>query len=67
MAGNREITRVEAHTDELYCIDFNPLGSNVFVTGSVDSSVALWDIRKPEFKLYAFERHSEPVDYSDSR
>lgn len=42
-------------------MDFHPLGGNTFVTGSVDSTIALWDIRKPDMKLYIFEKHSGPV------
>lgn len=56
---------MEAHTDEVFSLDFNPHDEHIFLTGSKDSKISLWDIRKPEFKLYTFESHGDAVSLPD--
>lgn len=51
----------DAQTDELFTIDFSPFSEHTFLTGSKDASIILWDLRKPDFRLHAFENHSEAV------
>lgn len=64
--SGREVTRIkDAHSDEVFTIDFNPHNEHTYVTGSKDASIILWDLRKPDFKLHSFENHAEAVSSRD--
>lgn len=60
--ANKQVARVpDAHEDELFSIDFNAKNEFLYITGSKDCYIGLWDIRKPEQKIHTFESHSQPV------
>ncbi len=42
-------------------IDFNKFSENIFLTGSSDSTIALWDIRNLKVKLHSFRCHKSAV------
>ena len=54
----------DAHRGEINCVAFSPLEEHLFVTGSADRTVALWDARRcsnASDLLHAFEVHSDDV------
>jgi WD40 repeat protein len=42
------------HSGSVNSIDFNYFNQNLFITGSSDSTVALWDMRNLKVKLHVF-------------
>ena len=52
---------VEAHSQEINSIDFNPHNANLIITASNDKTVALWDVRNTTQKLHCFEHHKNEV------
>ena len=44
---------IEAHVQEIMSVDYSPFDQNLICTGSVDHSVAVWDIRNPKQKLFS--------------
>lgn len=50
-----------AHTQEINSIDFNSHNSNLVLTASNDTSIGMWDLRKPSQKLYSFQYHKNDV------
>ena len=53
---------VEAHSEEVLCLDFSPFNTNLLLTGSVDKSVAFWDRRNLKTKVHNFNQHKEEVN-----
>lgn len=53
---------VEAHTEEVLCLDFSPFNPNLLLTGSVDKSVAFWDRRNLSASCHLFKQHLEEVN-----
>lgn len=53
---------VEAHTEEVLCLDFSPFNPNLLLTGSVDKSVAFWDRRNLTASCHLFKQHLEEVN-----
>jgi len=49
-----------AHESELHGISWNPLGDYLLATCSQDKTVALWDLRNLDGKLYSLN-HQKPV------
>ena len=45
------------HSGEILCMDWNKYNSNVVVTGGVDRSVKVWDLRKPAIPVHVNEEH----------
>ncbi len=43
-------------------IDFNKFSDNIFLTGSLDGSIALWDLRNLKVKLHTFNCHKQSVN-----
>ena len=58
---NKPVISVLGHEAEINSIDFNPKNEFIYITGSSDKTIALWDIRKPELKLHSFFHHKEGV------
>ena len=52
---------IKGHKDSINCIDFNYKNSNLFLTGSNDKSIALWDLRNLKIKLHNFKYHTNDV------
>eukprot|EP00331_Platyophrya_macrostoma_P010464 CAMPEP_0176415760 /NCGR_PEP_ID=MMETSP0127-20121128/5983_1 /TAXON_ID=938130 /ORGANISM="Platyophrya macrostoma, Strain WH" /LENGTH=400 /DNA_ID=CAMNT_0017795787 /DNA_START=6 /DNA_END=1208 /DNA_ORIENTATION=- len=52
---------INAHTDEIYSIDFNKNDEYLFITGGADKIICLWDLRNPSKSLHVFENHKEEV------
>jgi len=42
-------------------VDFNPADEYMFISGSSDKTVALWDLRNTSKSLHLFEGHNEDV------
>ena len=47
---------------EIMSVDYSPFDANLMVTGSVDRSVAVWDIRNTKTKLFSFRQHKDDVN-----
>jgi len=58
---NKSSQSVEAHKAEVNCLAFNPYSEFILATGSMDKTVALWDLRKIHNKLHSFESHGNEV------
>jgi len=54
---------IEAHTAEIMSVDFSPFDENLMVTGSVDKSVGVWDIRNTKTKLFSLRKHRDDVNW----
>lgn len=52
---------VDAHTEEINCVAFNPKNEFILATGSSDKTVALWDLRNLGHRLHTFEKHEEEI------
>ncbi|KAJ6826340.1 putative WD-40 repeat-containing protein MSI3 isoform X2 [Iris pallida] len=52
---------VTAHEDEVNSLSFNPFNEWILATGSVDSTVNLFDLRKLTTSLHTFSSHSGAV------
>ncbi|KAK3587716.1 hypothetical protein CHS0354_042507, partial [Potamilus streckersoni] len=50
---------VRAHTAEVQCLSFNPYCEYLMATGSADGSVAVWDIRYFNSRLYSIVAHQD--------
>jgi len=57
----KSVYSVDAHTEEILCLDFSPFNSNLVLTGSVDKVVSLWDWRNLKTSLHQFKHHSEEI------
>ena len=55
------ITKVVGHEAEVNSIDFNPTNPFIFLTGSSDKSILLWDIRNTKYKMHSFIHHEGNV------
>ena len=51
----------KAHAAEVNCIAFSPFNECLFVTGSADKTVALWDMRNMSNSLHSFTGHRDEV------
>ena len=50
-----------AHDSDINCLAFNPYSEFLFATGSLDTTVGLWDLRNLKQKLHVFEGHNDGV------
>lgn len=53
------VCTVKASYGEVLCLDWNKYNENLIVTGSVDRSVRVWDLRKPSVPVFAAENGHE--------
>lgn len=59
--SNSVIDSKVAHKRGTNCIEFHPQDSNLFLTGSDDTTIALWDRRYMHRELYRFRDHQASV------
>lgn len=59
--SNQPTHVIKAHTQEINTIDFNQYNEFLFLTGSNDKTVALWDLRQTSKRLHSFEGHTDDV------
>ena len=59
--ADKSMNSIEGHSDFINSIDLNSVNENIYITGSKDNTIALWDLRKPELKLHSFIHHKEAV------
>lgn len=52
---------IAAHEDEVNSLAFNPFNDSILATGSVDSTVKLFDLRKLTTSLHTFASHNGAV------
>uniref|UniRef100_A0A7S3A4U1 Histone-binding protein RBBP4-like N-terminal domain-containing protein n=1 Tax=Rhodosorus marinus TaxID=101924 RepID=A0A7S3A4U1_9RHOD len=58
---SRPFSSVRAHEQEVNCLAFNPEVDSAVVTGSTDSTIALWDIRSLHKCLHTLKGHEGDV------
>lgn len=59
--SERPSIHFKPHEQEVNCIQFNPGHEHLFLTGSSDKSTKLFDFRKPDQELHAFEQHDDAI------
>ena len=59
---SKSVFSVEAHSEEVLCLDFSSFNTNLLLTGSVDKTVAFWDRRNLRSKVHNFSQHKEEVN-----
>lgn len=58
----RKLCDVIAHNGDVVSISLGPEGSNMFVTGSVDKTCRLWDVRDLKQPKQTFFGHEADVN-----
>ena len=59
--ADKSMNSIEGHSDFINSIDINSINEFLYITGSKDNTIALWDLRKPELKLHSFLHHKEAI------
>ena len=54
-------TIIKAHSERINSIDFNYFHEFLFLSGSKDKSIGMWDLRNLSVKLHSFQHHNEEV------
>ena len=52
---------VDGHQDAINALAFNPGSEFIFVTGSADKSIGVWDLRNLKSKIHALTGHNDSV------
>ena len=52
---------IKAHNFEILTCDWNKYNENIVVTGSVDKTIKIWDLRNPEQELNVLKGHTYGV------
>lgn len=47
--------------NRISAIDFNKVNENIFISGSEDSNVTLWDLRNTKLPLHSFKFHKKEI------
>lgn len=55
------VQTVQAHYTEILSCDWNKYEDNIVVTGSVDKTIKIWDLRRPQRELATLSGHSLAV------
>lgn len=64
---NKANLKINAHEQDVNVCDWNRIASHLIVTGSDDTTVKIWDLRKIKEKtkyaeeLLCFKFHNEPI------
>ena len=56
------INEVRAHRDEVTSVAFSPHDGCLFITSSMDKTLALWDLRNLSVKLHSLTDHANPLE-----
>eukprot|EP01083_Nonionella_stella_P187665 690081_1 len=59
--GSAPSQTIQAHSGEVNCLDFSPFMEHLFVSGSADQTIALWDLRNVSKCLHRFDGHKGQV------
>ena len=51
----------DGHDDAINAVAFNPAGEYLLATGSVDKTIAIWDLRNLKMKLHSLIGHQDAV------
>ncbi|KAK4281109.1 hypothetical protein QN277_012641 [Acacia crassicarpa] len=62
VAGQTPISELRGHKDYVRCGDSSPINTDIFVTGSYDHTVKLWDMRVADRKSVMEVHHGKPVE-----
>ena len=54
-------TIIYGHHEEINSISFSPFNEYLFLTGSSDKNIGLWDLRNPSKRLHTLEGHTSDV------
>ena len=52
---------IGGHSDAINALSFNPASEYVLATGSVDTTVGIWDLRNLKSKLHVLTGHQQAV------
>ncbi|KAJ6234026.1 wd40 repeat family [Anaeramoeba flamelloides] len=52
---------IEAHKKEVNSVAYHKKNTNFLITGSSDTTIRLWDLRRIKKHLHSFEAHDKPV------
>jgi histone-binding protein RBBP4 len=55
------VQSVSGHSAEINCLSMNPFNQHLIATGSADKTIALWDRRNMDAKLYSFQVHDDEI------
>ena len=55
------IKGTDGHTDAINALAFNPASEYVLATGSVDTTIGIWDMRNVKSKLHVLTGHRQAV------
>jgi histone-binding protein RBBP4 len=61
MRQKEPTNNIEAHMQEIMCVDASPFDPNLLITGSADRSIAVWDTRNVKCKLFSLRNHKDEV------
>jgi len=59
--SHKVIESIEAHEKGVNSIEFHPQNANLFLTGSDDTNIALWDRRMTQRALHRFTDHCASI------
>ncbi|KAE8666909.1 Protein SLOW WALKER 1 [Hibiscus syriacus] len=62
VAGESVVLDLMGHKDYVRCGDCSPVSSDLFVTGSYDHTVKVWDVRVENSKSVLEVNHGKPVE-----
>lgn len=62
MRDKTPANNIEAHMQEIMCVDYSPFDQNLLLTGSADRCVAVWDTRNVKSKLFSLRHHKQEVN-----
>ena len=52
---------INGHSDAINALSFNPASEYVLATGSVDTTIGIWDLRNLKSKLHVLTGHQQAV------
>ncbi|KAK8614934.1 hypothetical protein V6N13_068721 [Hibiscus sabdariffa] len=62
VAGESVVLDLTGHKDYVRCGDCSPVSSDLFVTGSYDHTVKVWDVRVEDSRSVLEVNHGKPVE-----
>ena len=58
-AGGKGWNEIAASHTMINCVRWNPINGNWFLTGSKDSKIKVFDLRKPSLEINCYEGHED--------